>query len=101
MKKEIIRIILAGSLALNLAFAGAGIYRLVKKDRPSNLKKPEVNRTYNIRQEQKAKIDEIVKNFRVKLAGNKSEILEKRIDIIELLGDPGSRPKTLKINFWS
>ena len=96
MKKEIIKIILAGSLALNLAFAGAGIFRMVKRDRSSDLKRPEVNKTYDLSQGQSVKIDEIVKNFRIKLVGNKSEVLEKRIDIIELLGDPEFKTETLE-----
>ena len=98
MKKEIIKIVLAASLALNIAFAGAGIYRIVKRDRSSDLKRPEVNRPYDLSQGQSVKIDEIVKNFRIKLVGNKSEVLEKRIDIIELLGDPEFKTETLEDN---
>lgn len=96
MKKEIIKIVLAASLALNIAFAGAGIYRIVKTDRSSDLKRPEVNRPYDLSKGQSIKIDEIVKNFRIKLVGNKSEVLEKRIDIIELLGDPEFKTETLE-----
>jgi len=96
MKKEIIKIVLVASLALNIAFTGAGIYRMIKRDRPSDLMKPEVNRPYELNKGQRVKIDEIVKNFRIKLVGNKSEVLEKRIDIIELLGDPEFKTETLE-----
>ena len=96
MNKEIIKIILAGSLALNLAFAGAGIFKMVKRDGSSDLKRPESNRPYDLSQVQSVKIDEIVKNFRIKLVGNKSEVLEKRIDIIELLGDPEFKTEALE-----
>ncbi|MEN8221736.1 MAG: hypothetical protein ABFR36_00645 [Acidobacteriota bacterium] len=96
MKKEIIRIILAGSLALNLAFLGAGIFRMVNKDSSPDLKSPELISPYELRDDQRVKLDKIVKSFRVKLAGNKSEVLEKRIDIIELLGDPEFKTETLE-----
>lgn len=39
MKKELIRIILAASLALNLAFIGAGIYKVIGKNRSPDQKK--------------------------------------------------------------
>ena len=96
MKKEIIKLILVGSLALNLAFAGAGIFRMVKKESSPDIKSPEVNRPYDLRHEQKVKLDEIVNSFRIKLVGNKSEVLEKRIDIIELLGDPEFKTEMLE-----
>ena len=81
---------------MNLAFIGAGIYKVISKDRPQDLKKSETGSSYKLRDEQQIKIDEIVKNFKVKLAGNKSEVLEKRIDIIELLGNPEYKTETLE-----
>jgi len=88
MKKEIIKIILVASLAFNLAFIGAGIFRVTKNDKTVIQQESSFAGQYKLSDDQKEKIDEIVQNFRVKLADNKSDVLEKRIDIVELLGGP-------------
>jgi len=96
MKKEFIKIILAASLALNLAFVSAGIYRLAKSDNKVETQESSTGSGYELSEDQQKKLDEIVKNFRVRLSENKSEVLEKRIDIVELLGDPDFKTKTLE-----
>ena len=96
MKKTVFRIILAASLALNLSFLGAGIYRMISKEGSPDLKKPSIRALYELRDQQRVKLDEIVKNFRVKLVTNKSEVLDKRIDIIELLGNPEFKTENLE-----
>ncbi len=96
MNKTVFKIILAGSLALNLAFLGAGIYRLVTRDNSHDLRKPSTSTLYELRDKQRTKLDEIVKDFKVKLVSNKSEVLDKRIDIIELLGNPEFKTENLE-----
>ncbi len=87
MKKELIRIILIASLALNLAFITMGIIRMTRKNYTKS-QKFVTNGDYNLSKDQKKELNQIITGFRVKLIDNKSKILEKRIDIIELLGDP-------------
>ena len=90
------RIFLAASLALNLAYIGTGIYRTVKKENTRDLRNSSVSSPYSLRDEQKEKLDTIVESFRRKLVDNKSEVLDKRIDIIELLGDPEFKTENLE-----
>lgn len=96
MKKEFIKTILAASLALNLAFVSAGIYRIAKSDKKVETPGSAPATRYELSEDQQKKLDEVVKNFRVRLSDNKSEVLEKRIDIVELLGDPDFKTETLE-----
>jgi len=96
MKKEIIKIVLIASLAFNLAFIGMGIFRVIKTDKTDKQQGSSFAGQYELSEDQSAKLDEIVRNFRVKLSENKSDVLEKRIDIIELLGDPEFKTETLE-----
>lgn len=96
MKKEFIKIVLVASLALNLAFISAGIYRLTKSGKNVETQESDPGGRYELSIDQQKKLDEVVKNFRVRLLENKSEVLEKRIDIVELLGDPDFKTETLE-----
>ncbi len=96
MKKEFIKIVLAASLALNLAFVSAGIYRLAKIEKKVEIQESAPGARYELSEDQQNKLDEVVKNFRVRLSENKSDVLEKRIDIIELLGDPDFKTEILE-----
>ncbi|MCK5003905.1 MAG: hypothetical protein KAS21_02405 [Candidatus Aminicenantes bacterium] len=96
MKKEFIKIVLVASLALNLAFISAGIYRLAKIGKNVETQGSTPGGRYELSIDQQKKLDEVVKNFRIRLVENKSEVLEKRIDIVELLGDPDFKTETLE-----
>ena len=96
MKKEIVKIILAASLALNLAFACVWIYRLISTDKDGRQEDAAFSGQYELRGDQNDDIDAIVRSFRIKLAENKSSVLEKRIDIVELLGSPGFDARELE-----
>ncbi len=96
MKKEFIKIALVASLALNLAFISAGFYRLAKSGNNVETQESGTGARYKLNEDQQKKIDEVVKNFRLRLVENKSDVLEKRIDIIELLGNPEFKTETLE-----
>lgn len=96
MKKEIIKIIFIASLAFNLAFIGAGIYRTINSEKNEKSKESAFAGQYELSEKQNINLEEIIKNFRIKLTENKSDVLEKRIDIIELLGDPEFKAETLE-----
>ncbi len=98
MKKKLINVFLVASLALNLAFITVGVYKHLSKEKkvsPSEYPFPFGN-SYGLGEKQKSKLSAVVKEFRVNLAKNNSSILEKRIDIIELLGDPEYKMETLE-----
>lgn len=96
MKKETVKFFLIASLALNLAFIGAGIYRWADRAGSVELKKEGILQPYKLNGDQKKSMEDIVTSFRVKLAGNKGDVLEKRIDIIELLGNPEFETEALE-----
>lgn len=96
MKKEIIKIIFIASLAFNLAFISAGIYRTINSEKIEKSKESVFAPRYELSEKQNISLEKIVKNFRIKLTENKSDVLEKRIDIIELLGDPEFKAETLE-----
>lgn len=96
MKKEIIKIIFIASLAFNLAFISAGIYRTINSEKIEKSKESAFAARYELSEKQNISLEKIVKNFRIKLTENKSDVLEKRIDIIELLGDPEFKAETLE-----
>ena len=95
MKKEIIKIVLIASLAFNLAFIGMGIFRMTTSEKVDKQSVSSFAGQYELSEDQSVKLDEIVRNFRIKLSENKSDVLEQRIDIIELLGDPEFTTETL------
>ena len=90
-----LKLVLTASLALNLAFAAPYIYNkfLVKDAEP--VKEIKLKTTLNLREEQKEQLDTIIKKFKLSLMRYKQEILEKRIDIIDELGDPEFDPETI------
>jgi len=97
MKAKWLKLVLAASLALNLAFAVPYIYNkfFVKHKEPKKEIKLETKTTLNLQKEQKTQLDSIIKKFRLNLMRYKQEILEKRIDIIDELGDPEFDPETI------
>jgi Spy/CpxP family protein refolding chaperone len=86
-----LKVILAASLALNLAFVSHFVYRYVfaehTKDTPP-MKEIKVETALELQTEQKKEIDSIIKKFRINKSKYKQDILEKRMDIIDELGVP-------------
>jgi Spy/CpxP family protein refolding chaperone len=97
MKAKWLKLVLAASLALNLSFAVPYIYNkfFVKHKEPEKEIKLETKTTLNLQKEQKEQLSSIIKKFRLNLMRYKQEILEKRIDIIDELGDPEFDPETI------
>ena len=86
MQNKWIKIILAASLAFNLAFVSTAVYRKVfaPGQKPG---KPVCKEDLKLRREQKEKIKRIIKEFRINLSDYKQDILDKRIAIIEAMSD--------------
>lgn len=93
MKSNWLKIILAASLALNLAFVGTlvynGFFTKTKETKPAaGAEEVGFDVRLKLGEEQKREIDVIVKEFRINMIKFKQDILEKRMDIIDQLGDP-------------
>jgi Spy/CpxP family protein refolding chaperone len=95
MKCKWVKLVLAASLAMNLAFAGPYIYnKLIRK--PTRQPERKHTKSYlNLGKEQKEQFRAIFKDFKVQMMQYKQDILEKRIDIIDELGDPDFEPQTI------
>jgi Spy/CpxP family protein refolding chaperone len=105
MKNKWLKIILAASLALNLAFISTTLYRVITDHARQDIskKKRYAKTGFNLRQDQKEKIKKIVKQFRVNLLEYKQDILDKRIAIIEAMSGtetnlPDIEEKTNQLN---
>ncbi|MCU0288880.1 MAG: periplasmic heavy metal sensor [Acidobacteria bacterium] len=91
-----LKLFLVASLALNLAFITPYFYHRYKTppSHPKQVKekKAELKNGLNLQPDQKKKLDEIIKSFRLNMSKYKRDILEKRIAIIDELGDPEFDP---------
>lgn len=87
-----LKLVLVVSLAVNLAIAAPFLYRKLISKPGKSSKTIELSSGLNLGNEQKEQIDAVVKTFKLKLMQFKQDILEKRIDIIDELGDPEFEP---------
>lgn len=91
---KLVRIILVASLALNTAFIVS--YFFGGKSNPEEENLEEYRMDLNLQDKQQKEIEAIIKTFRINLLRFKQEILSKRMEIIEELGDPEFDPENLK-----
>lgn len=92
-----LKLVLVASLALNLAFTAPYIYNkfFVKNEKTLKVKETLLKEGLDLRPEQKKQLDAIMKTFRLNLMKYKRDILEKRIAIIDELGDPEFDPEII------
>jgi Spy/CpxP family protein refolding chaperone len=92
-----LKLILAASLALNLAFTAPYAYNkfFAKHQKPLMVKETKLKEGLDPQPEQKKQLDAIIKTFRLNLMKYKRDILEKRIEIIDELGDPEFDPEII------
>ena len=88
MKKEWIKLFLIASLAFNIAFVSMLIYKKFGTEKSTPDVDTLINDSIELNDKQKIDLSKIIGSFRATLTSYKSEILEKRIDIIESFGDP-------------
>ena len=86
MKNKWVKIILAASLAFNLAFVTTAVYRKFSTA-PKKPGKLTWKEDFKLKKEQKEKIKKIIKNFKNNTSEYKQDILDKRISIIEAMSD--------------
>ena len=87
-----LKLFLAASLALNIAITVPYLYHEFFKKHGPPSEHIDLSTDLNLNAEQKEKIDTIIKQFKLTLMQYKQDILEKRIDIIDELGDPEFDP---------
>jgi Spy/CpxP family protein refolding chaperone len=99
MKNKWLKIILAASLALNLAFVSTAVYREVSRGRKTEKEqkheKPFAPK-FNLNEDQKEKIKKIVREFKMNLLEYKTDILDKRIAIIEAMSETEFNPDDIE-----
>lgn len=91
-KSKVTALLLTVSLAVNLAFLAAFIYRkLQRHPSPPPL---EFKSDFGLNAAQDAQVREIVRKFKINSILYKEDILDKRVQIVEELGNPmGDRDK--------
>lgn len=99
MKNKWMKIILVASLALNLAFVSTAIYREVtQRSKAGKEHKHEMtfHPEFNLDPDQKEKIKKIMREFKVNLLEYKTDILDKRIGIIEAMSETEFNPDDIE-----
>ncbi|MCP4153264.1 MAG: periplasmic heavy metal sensor [bacterium] len=110
MDNKWLKLLLAASLAFNVAFAAPLLYdKFTAKQTPTVKKEitgnqlsttdsPAENRKsqFPLSKEQKKSIDVIIKKFKLEMLNHKQEILAKRIEIVDEMGDPDFDQESIK-----
>lgn len=98
-----VKILLAASLAMNLAFISTMVYNKATGDKSSRkhfrdpAKREQAFKEHlNLSDQQLAGIKDILKDFRMKSMEQKQEILDTRIAIIEAMGETDFNPQEIE-----
>jgi Spy/CpxP family protein refolding chaperone len=83
---KITALLLTLSLALNLSFLAAIAYRKLHRRPPAP--PTEFISDFNLAPAQETKVREIVRKFKINSILHKEDILDKRVEIVEELGNP-------------
>jgi uncharacterized membrane protein len=92
-KSKIISLLLTVSLALNLAFLAGFVYRKVRRHHPTP--PLEFKSDFGLKADQEAKVRKIVRKFKINSILFKEDILDKRVEIVEELGNPLGDPEKI------
>ena len=84
---------LAVSLALNLAFVSFFATQRLRRPRPAPAFAPRSE--FGLRADQDARVGEIVRSFKLSSIQFKEDILDKRVEIVEELGNPLCDPEKI------
>ncbi|MFH2108336.1 MAG: periplasmic heavy metal sensor [Chrysiogenia bacterium] len=85
-KSKVLTLLFTVSLALNLAFLAAYTFKNIARHRP--VPPSELKSDFGLKAEQETKIREIVRKFKINSILFKEDILDKRVEIVEELGNP-------------
>ena len=87
--------LLAVSLALNLAFLTALVYRKVHNKKGGIRPPLEMKNDFRLAAGQEKQLREIIHKFKINSLLSKEDIRDKRVEIIEELGNPACDPKNV------
>jgi hypothetical protein len=79
-------LLLTVSLALNLAFLAGFVYKKIRHHRPAPL--TDFKSDFGLKADQEARVLDIVRQFKINSILFKEDILDKRVEIVEELGNP-------------
>ncbi len=82
------KILLAASLAFNLAFVASSVYRTIKWRQHIAKRHQLPAAGLALEEGQRKDLENIIRNFRIELLQFKQDIIAKRMEIVEGLGDP-------------
>lgn len=85
-KSKILTLLFTVSLALNLAFLAAFVYKKARQHRPAP--PPDFKSDFGLKAAQEKLVREIVRKFKINSILFKEDILDKRVEIVEELGNP-------------
>ena len=85
---KIWKIVLAASLAFNIAFIASTIQRTIKWRQHIARQHQLPGTDLALEKEQKKELENIIRNFRLELLQFKQDIIAKRMEIVDGLGDP-------------
>jgi len=94
--KRWLPLLLALSLALNLAFLAALVYKRAMLRKSVARPRLEIKNDFSLSSGQEAQVREIIHKFKLSSLQAKEEIRDKRVEIIEELGNPTCAAK--KVN---
>ncbi len=87
--------VLAVSLALNLAFLTALVYKKVQYRKITRKPPLEMKNDFSLSASQEKRVREIIHQFKIESLLAKEDIRDKRVEIIEELGNPACDPKSV------
>ncbi|MEI6613742.1 MAG: periplasmic heavy metal sensor [Chrysiogenales bacterium] len=96
---KILTFLLAISLALNLAFLAALVYKRVLHKKDGTRPPLEMKNDFSLSAGQEKQVRAIIHKFKIDSLLAKEDIRDKRVEIIEELGNPICDPQ--KVNGWT
>jgi Spy/CpxP family protein refolding chaperone len=96
---KILTFLLAISLALNLAFLAALVYKRSLHKKIGTMPPLEMKSDFHLTAGQEKLVREIIRKFKINSLLSKEDIRDKRVEIIEELGNPACDPQ--KVNSLS
>jgi Spy/CpxP family protein refolding chaperone len=92
---KILTFVMALSLALNLAFLAALVYKRALHKKSGTRPPLEMKIDFHLSAGQENQVRAIIHKFKINSLLSKEEIRDKRVEIIEELGNPACDPKTV------
>jgi uncharacterized membrane protein len=92
---KILTFVMALSLALNLAFLAALVYKRVRHEKSAPRPPLEMKNDFSLSAGQEKLVRAIIHEIKINSLQSKEDIRDKRVEIIEELGNPACDPKTV------